>query len=298
MQTMTNSATCPVCAAGTLGQKYQFNDFNVLRCEECGTAWRSNMYTKDTIHQMYCEEDYENHPFFAYEQQSFEATTRAKNFERALDYIEGAVGKGRLLDVACGSGTFLAVANKRGWRTCGVEISEQLSKVCAETTHSEVVTALFEEASLPEHSFDAITCWDIIEHVLDPQAFLEKACSLLRPGGVLLFCTPDEDSLLARTGWLLYKLSGSLYSYPAYALHPRYHTYFFARKSFAKLLQKKHLGIVKSYSQRAFFQHSPLASNLQKKAISLIEDVAGTFDASYEFVIIARAEGNNGNQHA
>src|SRR4026209_1076149 len=98
--------------------------------------------------------------------------------------------------------------------------------------------------------------WDIIEHVLDPIAFFEKARFLLRPGGLLLICTPDEDSLLARTGWALYKGTRASYRYPALALHPRYHTFFFSRKSLARLLTQQGLTVARGYSQQAFFQHS------------------------------------------
>lgn len=285
---MTNNGNCPVCREGKTKHVYDFQEFSVLNCKGCGSSWRSNMYTKDNIVQMYCHEDYENHPFFAYNNESFELSERHMNFERALNCIELSVGRARLLDVACGSGTFLKLAQKRGWQVSGVELSSALCKLCEQNVSGEIINSSFEDAPLQEGSFDAITFWDIIEHVLDPSACIMKARALLKPGGIMLFCTPDESSLLARTGWLLYKLSGSYYSYPALALHPRYHTFFFARKSFASLLEKNNMTVVQTYSQKAFFQHSPLANGLQKSAIAVIEGVAGAFDAAYEFVVLAK----------
>jgi 2-polyprenyl-3-methyl-5-hydroxy-6-metoxy-1,4-benzoquinol methylase len=284
------STICPICGGQALDRVYSFADFSVMRCERCDNSWRTNMYTKEIIEQMYCEEDYDQHPFFAFEKHEVEQPSgaRFKNFQRALNDIDALVGTGRILDIACGSGAFLAIAQRRGWDVYGVEISAALCRVCRENTDATLYNTSFEEADLPLAAFDAVTMWDIIEHVLDPVAFIAKARSLLKPGGVLLICTPDEDSLLARTGWALYKSTGATYRYPALALHPRYHTFFFSRKSLRRLLNQHGMKVSRAYSQQAFFQHSPLASAVQKRAIAIIEKLASAFDTCYECVLIAR----------
>jgi hypothetical protein len=129
--------------------------------------------------------------------------------------------------------------------------------------------------------------WDVIEHVIDPGFCIRKVSDLLRPGGMAVFCTPDEESLLARTGLALYK---SRYSYPALALHPPYHTYFFSRQGFAKLLEENGLAVTKCYTQEAFFEHSQLASRAQKAGIGLIEKIGRVTDSCYEMVVFARSE--------
>jgi predicted SAM-dependent methyltransferase len=45
-----------------------------------------------------------------------------------------------------------------------------------------------------EGKFDAITAWDVLEHVPHPRAFLSACRSLLRPGGFLFLNVPDLDS--------------------------------------------------------------------------------------------------------
>ena len=281
---------CPICNYDRITPVYNFSDFSVLKCLNCGVSWRSNMYTKETIREMYCKESYDAHPFFAYNNEHFLESERHKNFERSLTLIESLVPKGRLLDVACGSGTFLRVAEQRGWQGTGIELSPALCQQCASNVQSEIINSSFEDAKLRD-TYDAITFWDIIEHVLDPCSCVAKAASLLRPGGIVLFCTPNEQSLLAKTAKLLYKLSFSRYDYPALALHPRYHTFFFAQQAFGNLLRNYQLQVVHTFSQKAFFEHSPLANGMQKMAIGLIENFASIFDACYEFVVVARLEG-------
>jgi 2-polyprenyl-3-methyl-5-hydroxy-6-metoxy-1,4-benzoquinol methylase len=281
---------CPICGATSLQAIYTFKDFAVMKCKSCSAAWRSNMYTKEIVRQMYVEEDYDQHPFFSSELGTLENSKNARfrNFQRALAHIESYRGVGKLLDVACGSGTFLALARKCGWEASGVEISPALCEMCRRNTDTTVYNSSFEEAELPENHYDCVTFWDIIEHTLDPLAFVAKARSLLKPGGIMLFCTPDEDSLLANVSWVLYKGTGSRFNYPALALHPRYHTFFFSRASLASLLKQQDIAVVKAYSQEANFQHSPLASELQKKTIGVIERLAAPFDAGYECVVIAQ----------
>jgi 2-polyprenyl-3-methyl-5-hydroxy-6-metoxy-1,4-benzoquinol methylase len=251
------------------------------------------MYTPDQIVEMYCKEDYDQHPFFAYDMQSVENSRNARfhNFLRALAKIESVVGVGKLLDVACGSGTFLALAQKHGWETAGIEISTALCEQCKRNTNATIYNVSFEDADLPQGYYDCITFWDIIEHTLDPVQFVAKAKTHLKPNGIMLFCTPDEDSMLARVAWTLYQATASHYNYPALALHPRYHTFFFSRASLAKLLRQQQMTAIHAYSQEAFFEHSPLASQLQKKVIGIIEKVSSVFDASYECVMFAKLDG-------
>jgi SAM-dependent methyltransferase len=281
--------TCPLCNGKDLKVVYRFADFHVLRCSSCKNSWRSNMYDQDKIFDMYCSESYGDHPYFKFDPADLDAlsTVRLQNYAQALSWLEANSPGRQLLDVACGSGVFLAMANRRGWQVSGIELSPVLCNACEKNTTIKVLNSRFEDAELSS-PFDVITFWDIIEHVLDPISCLRKVRSMLKPGGFVLFCTPDEDSLLAQTGRGLYKLSAGRYSYPALALHPPYHTYFFSRKGFAEILRREGFQVHSTYSQEAYFEHSPLASQVQKVAISLLEKAGKTVDSCYEFVTIAQ----------
>jgi SAM-dependent methyltransferase len=267
---------------------YHFKEFNVLGCHTCGSTWRSNMYDPQKIQELYVSDSYDTNPYFHYDDTTFKRSERYGNYQRALRLLTSFNGfPGRLLDVACGNGSFLRTAKEKGWQVEGVELSPKLAASCTDAGFL-VFNSMFEEVSVDNAKYDAITFWDIIEHVIDVPGVIEKAKSLLKPGGIVMFCTPNEGSLLARTGRMLYDLG---YSYPALALHPTYHTYFFARKQFCKLLEKNNLTVLQSYSQKAFFEHSKLANGVQKLGIDTIEKVASVFDNSYEFVVAARHDG-------
>lgn len=284
------SGTCPLCKSKTSRKVYNFSTFSVLRCTNCDNSWRSDMYSREKIDEIYCGDSYANENYFAdkVSETNNSSTRRIKDYDRALRYLDQVMGIGRLLDIGCGAGVFLSMAKKRGWTVSGVELSPRLASQCRQTLNVPVENGRFEDVELPRNSFDVITLWDVIEHVLDPVSCMQRARELLKPGGILVFCTPDEDSLLARIGLVLYKATCSRYSYPAFALHPPYHTYFFSRKGFLRVLNKLGMRVVKSYSQEAFFEHSELASLLQKFGITLIEKAAGLVDRRYEMVLFAR----------
>lgn len=278
---------CPICSANSAKTVIKFDCFSVMKCPTCQSSWRSNMYDHDTIRRMYGSEDYAKDPFFAHVDSSLEESPNQRliHYDKALAYVESQGPVGKLLDVGCGTGAFLSVAKRRGWSVAGIDLSPALCEMCR-SKGFDVSNVFFEEADLPEKSYNLITFWDTIEHVLDPNSCIEKARSLLAPGGILVFCTPNEESLLARIGIFLAKYTP--YYYPALALHPPNHTHFFGWRSFAALLAKSNLQVIKCCSQRAFFEHSSLASRTQKMAIDFVERIAGAFDTCYDMVVFAK----------
>ncbi len=272
---------CPLCGAESVEQRYELGGFSVLRCGECDLGWRSNMHSREQLEAAYRSSEYADHPYFG--------RSRRPAFDRALDELEARTDSRRLLDAGCGVGEFLAAARQRGWEADGIDLSPLLAGRARQAAPgADVAVGAFEDAELPAGAFDAVTLWDVIEHVLDPAAVVARARDVLRPGGVLLVCTPDEDSQLARLGWTLYRAG---YRYAAEALHPRYHNYFFSRRSLDDLLRRHGLVPVAGYSQPARAGHSPLAGRIHRAAIAGSERVARIGDRGYERVTIARREG-------
>ncbi len=282
---------CPICNSDKLKKNYQFENFYILNCHNCGNAWRSNMYDEEKIEEIYCIDNYEDNPYFLYEIDMVlnMKNNRFKNYKQALDFLKASHIQRELLDIGCGTGTFLALAKRYGWNLTGIEISEKLSEKCKQNVpEARIITKRFEDADLEEGQFSLITMWDVIEHVIDPVEVISRIKNLLVAGGIALFCTPDESSFLAKVGKVLYNMN---ISSPALALHPTNHTYFFSRKGFEYIIKDLDMQVHKMYSQNAFFEHSEMASRIQKVGISMIEKVSGIADARYEMVIMARKKG-------
>jgi hypothetical protein len=70
-----------------------------------------------------------------------------------------------------------------------------------------------------------VTLWAVVEHLLDPKAFLAKACSVLKPDGLCVVLVPNMKSLAARALGVRYR-----YIYPQ-------HLNYFTRATLAKLVE-------------------------------------------------------------
>jgi 2-polyprenyl-3-methyl-5-hydroxy-6-metoxy-1,4-benzoquinol methylase len=117
--------------------------------------------------------------------------------KRYLEQIEDLLGKPRneirILDVGCSSGYFLEVARQLGFNAEGVEPGEkavQTARAAGLTAHS----GCLEDVALPEQSFDAITLFEVIEHLKDARDTIQRCNRLLRPGGMLVIGTANTAS--------------------------------------------------------------------------------------------------------
>jgi SAM-dependent methyltransferase len=145
---------------------------------------------------------------------------------RLLQVVERHRPPGRLLDVGCAYGFTLEVARERGWQVAGVEAASDVAAATqgrlGVTVHADLLAA-----ALPAGSLDAVTLWDVIEHLPDPRAAVAEVRRILQPGGVFSVVTPDVGSLAAR---LLGARWEEMTKMPE-------HIFFFDRQSLAALLR-------------------------------------------------------------
>lgn len=115
--------------------------------------------------------------------------------ERAHMWLPAA-RRGRLLDVGCGSGAFLARMRELGWQVWGSEADPEAARSARARLGDEAVHAgPLETLVRPDGGFDAITLSHVIEHLPDPEASLRSCHALLRPDGWLVVATPNTASL-------------------------------------------------------------------------------------------------------
>lgn len=208
-EAVATDPVCPLCAsedletysddedkqlaASDLGSSRQnVAHGKILRCRACRFGFRQSRPADDELATLYRKLDPK-----VYEK---EWQGRLNTARRHLKIVQRYVAGGRLLDVGCASGAFLRCAADTGWSVVGGEPAEGLCAKAKEALRGrgEVFCLTLQQANLPASSFDALTLWDVLEHVPDPLAFLKHCASLLKPGGYLFANVPDLDSLQAR----------------------------------------------------------------------------------------------------
>lgn len=140
----------------------------------------------------------------------------------------------RLLDVGASYGHFLAEAHGQ-YRATGIEVSP--AAVAWGREHFQVDLRVGSVYDLPHEAgdFDAVTFWDVIEHLEQPATAVDEIRRRLKPGGLFFLSTPDAGSLVARA-------MGSRWHY----LDPIQHINLFSRANLTRLLREHGFNIVDS----------------------------------------------------
>lgn len=107
----------------------------------------------------------------------------------------------RIVDVGCGHGFLMSCFERwfPGAELTGVDRSQELldlAKLYCKT--GKFVKGDASSLDLPDGSADVIFAWHVVEHLAQPSDFFTAASRILRPGGILVFATPNHDGLAAK----------------------------------------------------------------------------------------------------
>jgi len=119
-----------------------------------------------------------------------------------LRYFDGLVtwsGKA-VLDLGCAGGFMAEALDDRGARVTGIDPAGDAIKAARAHAHAADRQIRYEVGvgeALPyaDHSFDAVVCVDVLEHVQDLQQVLAEIARVLKPGGILCFDTINRGAL-------------------------------------------------------------------------------------------------------
>jgi len=86
------------------------------------------------------------------------------------------------------------VAQARDWTVQGVEIGQDIARWGQKYLHMPIHIGSVEDAALQAESFDVVVAIEVLEHVIDPRAFVNLLYHYLRPGGMFFITTPNVYS--------------------------------------------------------------------------------------------------------
>ena len=202
--------------------------------------------TPEALEQLYSQDFYDNHNPEFLAQKRREQTYWDATWSMRRKLMEAALSPSRrtLLDVGCSGGFLLDHFQRHRWQGVGIEPSTSASLWAKNEfgllvfngtliDYPDEATSEIEstnQSSFPT-SFDAIHSSQVLEHVLDPEFFIERIASLLVPEGVVYIEVPNEFSVLQET-------ARERLSKPAWWVAPETHLNYFDFDTLSALLKR------------------------------------------------------------
>jgi 2-polyprenyl-3-methyl-5-hydroxy-6-metoxy-1,4-benzoquinol methylase len=235
--------TCPVGCGDTLEPTaIELADGRLRRCRECG-QWVSAASEARYLESM--------REFDVPEGTQPAEASQGRRFqqsERKLTQVVRRLNKSspevRLLDVGCSSGALVAAAQTLGFIAQGVEPAPRAA-AAAQAAGLNVRQGLLEEAAYSAESFDAVTLFEVVEHVREPLPLLKEAYRVLAPRGLVVIGTGNTASWTARA-------MGARWEYLDIARHGG-HVSFFNPWSMTLLAQRAGFRIETIYTRNVRF---------------------------------------------
>lgn len=214
----------------------------VIDCRSCGFVHVNPLPKQTELDDFYEKRFYQNEKKSYFSDYERDESWWQINYEGLLKTMLGMSGKGSgkakpysLLDIGSGPGLFLKVAENLGIESVGIEPSAEAHKYSRKRHGCDVVNTTLEEFS-PNRKFDFIHSSLVLEHVLDPKAFVSKSVKMLNRGGLLCIIVPNDFNPIQKINLQLGKSE--------WWVSPFEHLNYFNGKSLKKLLKRAGLNIV------------------------------------------------------
>ncbi|HUP27090.1 MAG TPA: class I SAM-dependent methyltransferase [Chloroflexia bacterium] len=277
---------CDVCGTPSRRHPVVFWKYNtpVVRCTSCGLLYSNPRWKTEHLFGRYTTDFWQQYA----DKISRTAPDETTNLDRWYPYLStlGPVRQmGRLLDVGCATGEFLVAAKAQGWEVYGVETSPIAAGRAEQAAGASIHVGTLESAPYEDSWFDAVTLWDVIEHVQSPMSYMQQAARLVRPGGLVALTTPNIRSAA-------FKLLGPKW----WVVGPNDHIYYFAPRTMQRLLTRCGLKIYVMHTDggtietwRKWLRYPP-AHRLAPLLQAIIKPLARRFLWGDELYVVARRE--------
>lgn len=193
LEKYTENRVCPVCQSRNELEIFYKEGGRYVICQDCTMVYINPVFKDSSIKEYYEV----NHSEQAAVVESDTDDFYVKIYNDGIDTIFKEVDKANnILDIGCSSGTFLDQVKKRNINVFGIELNQSEYKLAISKGHT-VYNDLVENIQFKD-KFDAITMWDVFEHIKDGEFYLNLMKTLLTENGVIFLQIPSSDSLAAK----------------------------------------------------------------------------------------------------
>ncbi len=165
--------------------------YRLVRCRSCGLVRSDPVAPTDILASLYS-------------QSSLDYSSEILNLRLTYGHYlarltDHGCKKGALLEVGCGNGFLLEEAIARGFAIVrGVEPSSAAVAAANPEMRSNIICDIMRPGLFEPHQFDAVCLFQVLDHIPDPNAFLDECWQVLKPGGMILCLNHNIEAVFAR----------------------------------------------------------------------------------------------------
>ena len=239
-----NYVNCNLCNNNEYKLFKKINDYQLVKCKQCGLVYLNPRPSQQEINEEYSAEYHIDRLLRGKPTNTKELEEEInKNIGRAEEIVKRFGTKGKLLDIGCGAGFFIACLKRYGWDVTGIDISDWASEFARKKLGLNVFTGTVEHGLFDER-FDVVAMYHILEHLPDPLGTLKKISETIAGDGFLVIKGPNLasfDRVWHGENWRGYT--------------DRSHLYYFTPKTYQTILESAGFSV-----QKTIFQHwNPIA---------------------------------------
>ncbi len=216
--------SCKLCGGNALEKLFDVNRYDLDRCRQCEFVQVFDVPRPEDIRAIY------GPAYFDKGKYRDDIANRSEQSRRIALLARHGVRPGMcVLDFGCAGGDFILRARDH-WETWGVDLSAaaiESALAAMPDMKGRLFAGFPSDEVMGDGMFDAITMWDVIEHLPDPLAVVRMLVRKLKPSGVLTISTPHIGAPIA-------KIMGRRWHF----MTPPEHLGFFSVKSAETLLRQ------------------------------------------------------------
>jgi SAM-dependent methyltransferase len=199
---------CPICKSKDLNLVYSTQDrhygikgiFNISKCNNCLVRFLNPMPSEKELTSLYPEDTFYAYNDFTknsgmiknviniFKKMLFlEIRTKDPNFDKP----------GKILDIGCGSGSFLYEYKINGWETNGIEVNSTAAELGNKIARLNIFPGSLVQSNFDSEYFDYVRSNHSFEHITNPHEVLTEVNRIIKSGGKFFIGVPNIESFNA-----------------------------------------------------------------------------------------------------
>jgi len=273
------SDVCPVCHKINYVCKKKFNNLDLGYCNNCSVAYAQPLIrggdndvgeSNSTITEAEFYEGLKQNHQIQSEIAKSKAPKMLKYWEKILGENTGRESRLSILEIGCGTGQYYEAWKELNVKWTGLEVNKDMLDFCYQrnipVSNTNIMNTKLDE------KYDIVFLSQVLEHIIDPNLFIQKIRDNMNDGGILHIDVPNHDSLSS-----LYRKLNPFH--PQYGfLQPYHHLIAYTKQSLSYLLEQNNFTIkqVKAYPNNdKTFGQLLVDNSIKNKILFLISRVLG-----------------------